>query len=112
MKVGARRDVPDCDDAARLFTGFGRDIGWTYLSFLVTGVSNFALAAWSVRRIGADQYGVFALVTSITAMMSVFDYALGLPVQRAAARVVYRTAEPGREERTVLREVHGALALR
>jgi len=89
-------------------------VGWTYLSLLLSGGSTFFLAAWSVRRIGTAQYGLFALVTALAALLAVFDYALGLTVQRAGARVDQRAAgDPAerRENLDAVRASHGAYAL-
>ncbi len=95
-----------------LLGGYGRGVGWTYLSLLLTGGSTFFLAAWSVRRIGTAQYGLFALVTSLTALLTVFDYALGLTVQRAGARIG-KGKEPsaGDQNRDTVHAAHGAYVL-
>ncbi|MGI8806671.1 MAG: polysaccharide biosynthesis C-terminal domain-containing protein [Acidimicrobiales bacterium] len=92
-----------------LLGGYGRGVGWTYLSLLLTGGSTFFLAAWSVRRVGTAQYGLFALVTSLAALLTIFDYALGLTVQRAGSRV--GAGEPDDENLTTVHAAHGAYVL-
>jgi len=93
-----------------LLSGYGRGVGWTYLSLLVTGGSTFFLAAWTVRRVGTEQYGLFALVTSLTALLTIFDYALGITVQRAGARVSTGGASDG-ENIEAVHAAHGAYVL-
>jgi len=78
---------PDLPPGMALLDGYGRGAGWTYLSLGVTGGSTFLLTAWSLRRIGTAEYGLFAIVTALTNVFLTFDYALGLGVQRAGARV-------------------------
>ena len=102
------RSGQDAPAPSSLLGGYGRGVGWTYLSLLLTGGSTFFLAAWAVRRIGTAQYGLFALVTTVAALLTIFDYALGLTVQRAGARV--DAGEGGEHARTV-RAAHGAYAL-
>lgn len=99
---------PGAPASPSLLGGYGRGVGWTYLSLLLTGGSTFFLAAWSVRRIGTAQYGLFALVTSVAALLTVFDYALGLTVQRAGARL-----DAGEDDgnAAAVRAAHGAYAL-
>lgn len=91
-----------------LLAGYGRGVGWIYLSLLLTGGSTFFLAAWSVRRVGTAQYGLFALVTSVAALLTIFDYALGLTVQRAGARA---NGPAGDENRATVHAAHGAYVL-
>jgi O-antigen/teichoic acid export membrane protein len=105
MSSGSGLDAPA---PPSLLGGYGRGVGWTYLSLLLTGGSTFFLAAWAVRRIGTAQYGLFALVTSVTALLTIFDYALGLTVQRAGARVA---AGDEAEHAETVRAAHGAYVL-
>jgi|GEM_PF-2198805 len=95
-----------------LLGGFGRGVGWTYLTLLLTGGSTFFLAAWSVRRVGTAQYGLFALVTSLTGLLTIFDYALGLTVQRAGARADSGGDTPeAAEDRATVGSAHGTYVL-
>src|SRR5688572_22203276 len=102
------RSGQDAPAPPSLLGGYGRGVFWTYLSLLLTGGSTFFLAAWAVRRIGTAQYGLFALVTSVAALLTIFDYALGLTVQRAGARV---DAGDRAEHEATVRAAHGAYAL-
>lgn len=102
----ARPDGEAVPVAPALLGGYGRGVGWTYLGLLLTGGSTFFLAAWTVRRVGTAQYGLFALATSLTGLLTVFDYALGLTVQRAGAR-----AGQDDEHRDLVRAAHGAYVL-
>lgn len=95
--------------ADTLLGGYGRGVGWTYLGLGLTGGSTFFLAAWTVRRVGTAQYGLFALVTSLAGLLVVFDYALGLTVQRAGARAGGDPAATAAEEhRAAVHAAHGA----
>ena len=76
----------DAETTPSLLAGFGRGVGWTYLSLMLTGGSTFLLAAWSVRRVGTAEYGLYALVMAVSTLLCAFDYALGLAVQRSGAR--------------------------
>ena len=101
---------PESEPAgAPLLKGYVRGVGWTYLSLLLTGGSTFFLAVWSIRRVGSAQYGLFALVTSLAALLAIFDYALGLTVQRAGARTASRAGgPPDDDDRAVVHAAHGA----
>jgi O-antigen/teichoic acid export membrane protein len=92
-----------------LLGGYARGVAWTYLSVVLTGASTFFLAAWSVRRVGTAEYGVFALVAALAALLMVFDYAMGLAVQRAASRVAAGLDVD--EQQAVVHAAHGAYAL-
>lgn len=107
----ARGAAPVPPSEPSLLTGYGRGVGWTYLSLLLTGGSTFFLAAWSVRRVGTAQYGLFALVTSVAALLTIFDYALGLTVQRAGARAGDATGAAPDEHRGTVHAAHGAYVL-
>lgn len=111
MAIGSPSGDPE-PVSPSLLAGYGRGVGWTYLSLLLTGGSMFFLAAWCVRQVGTAQYGLFALVTSLTALLTIFDYALGLTVQRAGARVGSDAeSAAGDEHRDTVRAAHGAYAL-
>ena len=97
--------------ADALLGGYGRGVGWTYLGLALTGGSTFFLAAWSVRRVGTAQYGLFALVTSLAGLLAVFDYALGLTVQRAGARAGDDSSSAAGEHRDAVHAAHGAYAV-
>lgn len=92
-----------------LLGGYARGVAWTYLSVVLTGASTFFLAAWSVRRVGTAEYGVFALVAALAALLMVFDYAMGLAVQRSASRVAAGLDVD--EQQAVVHAAHGAYAL-
>jgi O-antigen/teichoic acid export membrane protein len=97
-----------------LLGGFARGVGWTYLSLVLTGGATFFLAAWSVRRVGTAEFGLFALVTSLTGLMAVVDYAMGLAVVRASAlaEVGPDVAPADRDQhREAVHAAHGAYAL-
>ena len=90
-----------------LLGGYARGVAWTYLSVLLTGASTFFLAAWTVRRVGAAEFGQFAVVASVAGLLTMFDYALGLAVQRATARV--ESGAPDAEaQRDTVHAAHGA----
>ncbi len=96
-----------------LLRGFARGVGWTYLGVLATGVGLIFLTGWSVRRVGLEQYGAWALIVSLTNLLAVFDYGLGMSVTHGAARATASWLSD--EERAAGRELctvgHSAYAL-
>lgn len=106
-RPGADGPVP-----APLLGGYVRGVAWTYASVAAAGASTFFLAAWSVRRVGTAQFGVFALVASLTGLLMIFDYAIGLALQRAAARVEANVDRRESEaQRAAVHAGHGAYAM-
>lgn len=102
-------DSPVVSDGA-LLRGYARGVAWTYLSVLLTGASTFFLVGWTVRRAGTAEFGQFAIVASVAGLLAIFDYALGLAVQRASARV--ESGSPGADaERATVHAAHGAYAV-
>jgi O-antigen/teichoic acid export membrane protein len=102
-------DSPVASDGA-LLGGYARGVAWTYLSVLLTGASTFFLAGWTVRRVGTAEFGQFAVVASVSGLLAMVDYALGLAVQRASARV--EAGSPGAEaERDSVHAAHGAFVV-
>lgn len=99
--------------AAPLLGGFARGVGWTYLSLLSSGGAALFLAAWSIRRVGPAQYGLFALVASLAGLVMICDYAMGLAVVRASARVqATDSAVEAEEQRGAVHAAHaGFVAL-
>lgn len=102
-------DSPVASDGA-LLGGYARGVAWTYLSVLLTGASAFFLAGWTVRRVGTAEFGQFAVVAAVSGLLAMVDYALGLAVQRASARV--EAGSPAAEaERDSVHAAHGAFAV-
>ena len=93
--------APAVAGGAGLLAGYGRGVAWTYLSLALGGLATLVVTAWSIRRVGPGEFGQFAVVTSITALLAVFDHAIGVAVQRSAARA----------ERDAVHAGHGAFAL-
>lgn len=97
------------DGGPSLLGGYARGVAWTYLSVLLTGASTFFLAGWSVRRVGTAEFGQFAVVAGVAGLLTMFDYAMGLTVQRATARAESGSPEAPVERATV-HAAHGAYA--
>ena len=94
-----------------LLGGFARGLAWTYVGLVLTGASTFFLAAWAVRRIGTAEYGLYALITSWTALLVICHYAIGFSVVRASARVDANLPSlDGVEDRQIVHAAHGAFA--
>lgn len=103
MPDGAPGVVPS------LLGGYARGVAWTYLGVLLSGASTFFLTAWSVRRVGTAEFGQFAVVASLAGLVAMLDYAVGLAVQRASARV--EAAPAAAAERDAVHAAHGAFAV-
>ena len=94
-----------------LLGGFARGLAWTYVGLILTGASTFFLAAWAVRRIGTAEYGLYALITSWTALLVICHYAIGFSVVRASARVdANLQSVDGVDDRQIVHAAHGAFA--
>lgn len=92
--------------ASALLGGFARGVGWTYVSLLATGLSQLVIIAWSVRRIGTGQYGLYAVAMAVADLLVVLDYGLGLSVTHGTARADALADPEAREDGRRL--VHGA----
>lgn len=90
-----------------LLGGYARGVAWTYLSVLLAGAATFFLAGWTVRRVGTAEFGQFAVVAGVAGLLTMFDYAIGLTVQRATARAEPWSPEAAVERGTV-HAAHGA----
>lgn len=66
--------------------GLGRHIGWTYVQLGASVVTWLLVTALALRRLGADDFGVFALIAAISSFLLVLGLGLGFSVVRAAAR--------------------------
>jgi O-antigen/teichoic acid export membrane protein len=104
------RSSPSRDAPEPMLGGYARGVAWTYLSVVLSGAATLFLAGWSVRRVGTGQFGVFVLVTAITGVSGIFDYALGLAVQRASARVDAES-DPRNEQLGIVHAAHGAYTI-
>ncbi len=88
-------------------------MGWTYLGVLTHALALIFVTGWSVRRVGLAQYGVWALVVSLTDLLALLDYGLGQSITHGAARAVARELDD--DERAAGRDLvavgHSAYAL-
>ena len=94
---------PDGPPSPDLLHGFARGVGWTYVGVLATGVGLVFITGWSVRRVGLEEYGAWALVVSLTNLLALFDYGLGMSVTHGAARA--RSTQLAEEDRAEGREL-------
>jgi O-antigen/teichoic acid export membrane protein len=78
----------------RPISGLGRQVGWTYLQVASTVVTGLVVTGLALRRLGAADFGVFALVTAISSFLLLLDIGLGFTVVRAAAREASADDEP------------------
>ena len=58
---------------------------WRYLQAAVTAGTSLFTAAFALRALGPAEYGIFALVVSISGFLALFDFGLSLTVIRASA---------------------------
>lgn len=68
--------------------GMGRDVTWTVLALVVNGVGTLGGLAYALRRVGAFDFGVFTLASSIVTVLVVVDFGLGTSAIHAVARQV------------------------
>lgn len=83
---------------ARPLTGLGRGMGWAYVQLAATSIGGLITTMFILRRLGAGDFGVFALITAASAFVSTLDLGLGLAVVRAAAREQESSTETERLE--------------
>lgn len=109
MTLGGQAEERPCDDGGppTLLIGFARGVGWTYVGLVLMGSSNIFLAAWTVRRVGTGQFGLFALVTAMAGLLAMFDYALGIAVVRAGGRLARQEQTHRAEDLEVVHAAHG-----
>lgn len=97
---------------APILGGFGHGVLWSYVTLFSTGAATFFTAGWAVRRVGEAGFGVFALATSLTALLLVVDYTIGLSVMHAGARArSSRDVDERSTEAAVVHTAHGALTV-
>ena len=67
-------------------SGLGRNATWLYVDSLTSILGGIFLLGFSFRRLGASEYGLYALVTTVLAVFGTVDFGLKLFVIRATAR--------------------------
>lgn len=77
--AGDRRPASSAD-------GVGRDVVLTYLTPLATAVTSLLLLGYALRHVGTTDYGLFAILSSIIALVTMVDYSLSTSVVRSAAQ--------------------------
>ncbi len=95
-------DVSQPSDGLRTDArGIGRDLAWTYVAPLLTAVGSFVLVAYIIRRVGTDEYGLFALILSFIALLTIVDFSLATSVARSTARQLTSSDESVRVDARV-----------
>lgn len=74
----------DARDSA--IAGLGRGIAWQYVAVACTSVGTILITAIVVRTLGADEFGIFAVIATVAGLMAMFDFGLSMSVVRASAR--------------------------
>lgn len=90
--------------------GLGRDVAWTYVPPLAAALSSLVLLGYSLREIGTADYGLFAVLSSVIALVTMLDYSLSTSVVRST--VMHATAATSAARDTAKHEVavaHSAL---
>ena len=82
-----RATGPLAPDAAAppVVSGLGRAMTWRYMQAAATAFTSLFITAFALRRLGPADYGVFALVLSVSGFIALLDFGLGLTVIRASA---------------------------
>lgn len=93
-----------------LTRGIGRDAAWTSLTLLLSTAASFALLGYTVRQLGTADFGVFAIISSVTALLAVADFSFGTAVVRSTARAA-AASSPGERDaaRDDVATAHAAL---
>lgn len=90
-------------------SGLGRGVLWKFADTTVRIAGEIFLVAYAVRGIGVEEFGLFAIAATVTALFATVDFGLGAAVIRAAAREqALEDSEP--EQGSVRREVTTAHA--
>lgn len=66
--------------------GIGRDVALTYLTPLATAATSLLLLGYAIRHVGTTDYGLFAVLASVIALVTMVDYSLSTSVVRSAAQ--------------------------
>ena len=66
--------------------GLGRDAGWTVATLVVSSGTYVFLAGLAVRSLGKVGFGVFAILTVASSVLTLVDFGLGLTITRATAQ--------------------------
>lgn len=102
-------DLPS--PASRPIGGLGRHVGWTYVQLGSSAGVGLLITAIALRRLGAADYGVFALITALSSYLLLLDLGLGFVVVRDAAREMSPVGEEQRAAaRTEIQTAHSAYA--
>lgn len=69
----------------KLAIGMGRDAAWTSLTLILSTAAYFPLLAYIVQRLGTADLGLFTVISSVTALLSIADFSFGTAVVRSTA---------------------------
>ena len=95
----------------REISGLSREIAWTYASLIATTGVTLLITGFAVRRLGLHDFGLFSLIGSLALFLNIFDFGLGLAVQRASAAEIALTGGPAQQAlRREINACHGAYA--
>lgn len=86
--------------------GLGRNAAWVYLNAGGSSVGGLFVLAYAFRRIGASNYGSFALVASIFGVLTTLDFGLRFLVMRSTARDSDGFSEASRQQARI--DIQGA----
>ncbi len=88
--------------------GLGRGMMWRYLQAATTAGASLFTAAFALRRLDPAEYGIFALVLSISGFLGLLDFGLSLTVIRASAVEQASTESVQTTARDDVRAAHAA----
>ncbi len=92
--------------------GMGRDAAWTTLTLLLGTLAYLPLLAYTVRRIGTANFGLFAVISSITTLLAVVDFSFGTSVVRSTAQEAEASEADDRlAARNAVATAHSALVV-
>lgn len=87
--------------------GLAREITWTYLAAGVAAGSNVAMLGFSLRRLSPVEFGTYAILSTITQLFTIIDFALSTTAVRAAAHATTaRNDEEQESSLKIIRAVH------
>jgi len=73
------------ESRSHVVTGLGRSALWRYAALAAMTLESVIVAAIALRRLGATEYGAFAIAAATIGLLATIDFGLSLSVMRSVA---------------------------
>lgn len=106
VSPGAGSDGGPSDDGRSLLRGAARDVGWSYVSLLVTAGATLTASGLIVREAGAAAFGMYSLILVSGAVLVPLEWSISVVIVRGVAR---RAGVPTAQEEALATSAHAVL---